>query len=50
MQLISIHYNLDQAILARYIRVHPGYDKGGIPVCMRLELYGCAPEEEKGLL
>ncbi len=33
------HY-LDPTIIARYIRVHPGYDLGN-NACMRLELYGC---------
>jgi hypothetical protein len=41
-----VRYNLDPTIMARYIRVHPGYDTG-FNVCMRLELYGCVAE--KGL-
>ena len=39
-----VRHNLDPTIIARYIRVHPGYDQG-LPVCMRLELYGCVIEE-----
>ena len=31
---------LDPTIMARYIRVHPGYDPNN-QACMRLELYGC---------
>ena len=42
-----VRHNLDSAIMARYIKVHPGYDKGN-HVCMRLELYGCLPVNEKG--
>ena len=30
-------------IMARYIRIHPGYHTPGSTVCMRLELYGCVP-------
>ena len=41
------HY-LDPAIMARYIRVHPGYYTAGV-VCLRLELYGCGSTVEKGL-
>ncbi len=41
------HY-LDPTIIARYIRVHPGYDKGN-NTCMRLELYGCAGSAVGGL-
>ncbi len=37
------HY-LDPTIVARYIRVHPGYYPGNNE-CMRLELYGCVVEE-----
>ena len=43
-----VRHDLDPTIIimARYIRVHPGYDTGD-NVCMRLELYGCVAE--KGL-
>ena len=41
-----VRHDLDPTIMARYIRVHPGYDKGNF-LCMRLELYGCVVE--KGL-
>ena len=44
-----VRRNLDPAIMARYIRVHPGYYTSGNTVCMRLELYGCVPVIEKGL-
>ena len=44
-----VRHNLTRAILTRYIRVHPGYYTGQ-SACMRLELYGCEPTEEKGLL
>ena len=43
-----VQHSLDPAIMAKYIRVHPGYDTG-TNVCMRLELYGCVPVIEKGL-
>ena len=39
-----VRHNLDPTIMARYIRVHPGYDQS-LPVCIRLELYGCVIEE-----
>ena len=42
-----VRHNLDPAIMARYIRVHPGYTAS--TVCMRLELYGCVPVIRKGL-
>ena len=45
--VVSRH-NLDPAIKARYIRVHPGYFTGDL-VCMTLELYGCVPRVEQGL-
>ena len=35
-----VRHDLDPVIMARYIRVHPGYYTSN-PVCMRLELYGC---------
>ena len=38
--------NLNPEIMARYIRVHPGYTRG--TVCMRLELYGCVAVNPKG--
>ena len=41
-----VRHDLDPTIMARYIRVHPGYATGN-NVCMRLELYGCVTE--KGL-
>jgi hypothetical protein len=44
-----VAHDLDPTIMARYIRVYPGYDTG-TNVCMRLELYGCVVEiNEKGL-
>ena len=43
-----VQHDLMPVIEARYIRVHPGYDKGS-QVCMRLELYGCAATVETGL-
>ena len=43
-----VRHDLDPAIMARYIRVYPGYYIGNI-VCMRLELYGCVPAIGKGL-
>ncbi len=36
-------HNLGPIIMARYIRIHPGYDQGK-NVCMRIELYGCVVE------
>ena len=39
-----VRHDLNPTIMARYIRVHPGYDKGN-HVCMRLELYGCVVEQ-----
>jgi hypothetical protein len=39
-----VRHNLDPTILARYIRVHPGYQMG-TNACMRLELFGCVAEE-----
>ena len=42
-----VRHNLDPAIMARYIRVHPGYTSN--IVCVRLELYGCEVVIEKGL-
>jgi chorismate mutase len=39
-----VTHDLDPTILARYIRVHPGYDTDNL-VCMRLELYGCVVEQ-----
>ena len=39
-----VAHDLDPTIMARYIRVHPGYYTGA-NACMRLELYGCVPEE-----
>ena len=39
-----VRHNLDPTIIARYIRVHPGYYLGN-NACMRLELYGCVVEE-----
>ncbi len=38
-----VGHNLGPTIIARYIRVHPGYDQGN-NACMRLELYGCVVE------
>ncbi len=38
-----VRHDLDPTIIARYIRVHPGYDQFN-NVCMRLELYGCVVE------
>ena len=38
-----VRHNLDPTIIARYIRVHPGYDPHN-HACMRLELYGCVVE------
>ncbi len=35
-----VRHDLDPTIIARYIRIHPGYYLGKI-TCMRLELYGC---------
>ena len=35
-----VRHDLDPIIMARYIRVHPGYATGN-NACMRLELYGC---------
>ena len=43
-----VQHDVNPVIEARYIRVHPGYDKGS-QVCMRLELYGCAATVETGL-
>ena len=41
---------LDPPIIARYVRVHPGYYKEN-QACLRLELYGCPLEDPKyGLL
>jgi hypothetical protein len=42
-----VRHDLDPAIMARYIRVHPGYEMrgGAVFVCMRLELYGCVVEQ-----
>ena len=40
---VVLRHDLDPAIIARYIRVHPGYDSGN-NACMRLELYGCVIE------
>ena len=34
-----VRHALNPAIIARYIRVHPGYYQGN-QACMRLELYG----------
>ena len=39
-----VRHDLNSAIIARYIRVHPGYEQGN-QACMRLELYGCLFEE-----
>ena len=39
-----VRHDLDPTIMARYIRVYPGYATGN-NACMRLELYGCVPEE-----
>ena len=39
-----VQHHLDPTIIARYIRVHPGYYPT-THVCMRLELYGCLVEE-----
>jgi hypothetical protein len=39
-----VRHELEPTIMARYIRVHPGYDKDN-HVCMRLELYGCVVEQ-----
>ncbi|CAB4045513.1 Hypothetical predicted protein [Paramuricea clavata] len=39
-----VRNDLDPAFMARYIRVHPGYNTGA-NTCMRLELYGCVAEE-----
>lgn len=36
---------LNPTVKARHVRIHPGYKKGD-KVCMRLELYGCAFEED----
>ena len=36
-----VRRNLNPDIMARYIRIHPGYTVS--TVCMRLELYGCVP-------
>ncbi len=41
-----VRHDLDPIIVARYIRIHPGYEPHN-SVCMRLELYGCVIE--KGL-
>ena len=38
-----VQHNLDPTIIARYIRVHPGYHRENY-ACMRLELYGCVVE------
>ena len=43
-----VQHDLDPVILARYIRVHPGYYTGN-HVCMRLGLYGCVAKVETGL-
>jgi hypothetical protein len=40
-----VRHDLDPAIMARYIRVHPGYYRMGKNACMRLELYGCVAEQ-----
>ena len=42
-----VRHDLDSVIMARYIRVHPGY-VGQNHICIRLELYGCVPEFKKG--
>ena len=39
-----VRHDLNDAFIARYIRVHPGYNKSN-SACMRLELYGCPVEE-----
>ena len=39
----AVRHDLDPKNIARYIRVHPGYDLSR-NVCMRLELYGCVVE------
>ena len=39
-----VRHDLVPAIIARYIRVHPGYELGN-NVCMRLELYDCSFQE-----
>ena len=41
-------HDLDPAIMARYIRVRPGYYTAN-QVCMAFELYGCVPTFKKGL-
>ncbi|CAB4041251.1 Hypothetical predicted protein, partial [Paramuricea clavata] len=40
----AVRHDLNPTIMARYIRVHPGYDVG-INACVRLELYGCVTGE-----
>ncbi|XP_028411036.1 discoidin domain-containing receptor 2-like isoform X2 [Dendronephthya gigantea] len=39
-----VRHELKPSIMARFIRVHPGY-KRNFRVCMRLELYGCTVEK-----
>ena len=39
-----VRHDLNFTIMARYIRVHPGYAPN-TTICMRLELYDCVPEE-----
>ena len=43
-----VQHFISPSIMARYIKVHPGYYKG-TDVCMRIELYGYVQPNDQGL-